>query len=304
MMSTSTNFSHKIAEQKSGFCHSAKLFKPLDIVTRKLYLESGQAYPFEDYFTQGHGNAMGELGLIFHGSDAEYNRLHTPVKELLNDEWLQRNDHIQVVTEKQRMGIEATKREEKHIVRRISGNSNLMKFALRWDNSNGQYKDTPMSTFGEIQANSGKRIKSLIEGQCQTFGNMQIVAEDDCENGCSWGTREESYCGEMSAWYNWRRIFETGYYGFVDQHVDNVQHFCFAHFGKLHQNAHLKINVGWMRKDSDETFGTIMDNLSWTWLQWSAIDLIGSASETDWVHMCIDIRARVVKLRILSYPES
>ena len=150
-------------------------------VSRKLYFEAGRPYLFEDYFIESGGKAFSSIGLIYHGQNKDYNLVHDPVQESYNDVWAENNYRIQVVSEKQRHGVSSTKMIEKHRIRKVEGDSNNIKFALRWDNSNGQFKDTPISTFDQFRQNNGERIKTLIQGQCATTGNMNVVAQFDYE---------------------------------------------------------------------------------------------------------------------------
>ena len=133
-------------------------------VSRKLYFEAGRAYPFEDYYLENTGGSFSAIGLIYHGPDKDYNLAHDPVLETYNDAWSEHNYRIQVVSEKQRHGVSSTKRVEKHRIRKIEGDSNNIKFSLRWANSNGQSKSTSLSTFNQFRNNDGARIKTLIQG--------------------------------------------------------------------------------------------------------------------------------------------
>ena len=49
-----------------------------------------------------------------------------------------------------------------------------------------------------------------------------------------------------------------------------------------------------MRTGSTDTFGTIMENLSWYTMRWPAAEFLGSGS-TTWRHMCIDISTRILE---------
>ena len=55
--------------------------------TGKMYFEAGYPYAFEDYFLEYAGHAWGSLGYIFHGQNPDTNMEHTPVKEVLNNDW-------------------------------------------------------------------------------------------------------------------------------------------------------------------------------------------------------------------------
>ena len=133
---------------------------------------------------------------------------------------------------------------------------------------------------------------------------MNIVAELNYETpGWPYGhTREESYCGGSSGYLRWKTMFADGGGGYTSQKVADVPHLCFAHFGELHRHAVLKIKVGWMRAGSNDTFGTIMENLDWYWMQWPASDFLDSSS--TWRHMCIDIGTRILQHEELVFDQN
>lgn len=53
----------------------------IDTVSRKLRLEGGVPYPFEDMYLEWGGGDWSTLGYIFHGQDEFYNLEHEPVSK-------------------------------------------------------------------------------------------------------------------------------------------------------------------------------------------------------------------------------
>jgi len=266
--------------------------------TEKMYLEAGFPYAFEDYFYEHGGHAWGSFGYIFHGQNRGSNMEHTPVKEVVNEDWDESHYRMQVVKEKQRHEISSDRRNEKHRIRLTTGSdtADTVRFSLNWSNSNGQNKSTPFGTFNEFRQNSGNRIKTLLDSQCQTSGAMTVVARLDAEtHGWPGGmTTQESFCGARSIYARWRHLFEHGRNGFVQQNIIDIPNMCMAQFGTVDERAELRMLVGWMRNGSDVTFETLQESMEFEWFSWKVEDYIPQVQTSNsWSHFCIDIKTLV-----------
>ena len=265
-------------------------------ISDKMYFEAGKYYPFDDFFANYGGRSRSSVGLIFHGQDPVYNLVHSPLPDVFSwDGWQWDNERLQVVTESQINVVSALERHEIHKIWASSGaaTADNIRFALRWSNSNGQTKDTPMGTYSELYANNGARIKTLLQTQCSATGSIQAVARLGFEGRHWTHSSEESYCGQKASYIRWSWILRpnhnTDLGQFTQQVIADVPHLCFAYFGTPSAGADLRIYVGWMGAGSNTTFGTLQENLKWDQMQFNVHYIPGFQASTQWDHRCINI---------------
>ena len=276
----------------------------------KFFFESNKFYAFEHYLREYGGDEYANLGLLYHGSDMTENRVHSPIQDSYETSGQEHHQYeyntnkLHVVDEKQYMRISGQKRTEKHSIKLVSGDPDIVSFQFRWGNSIGQFRNTATGTFSEHLANDGKPITDLVESQCRTIGSIAAMGTYDWDvpdNPWPYAkTTEEVHCGNGGGQYNYRWLFHHNYrtqqdggeHKYYQTELDNVPHLCFSYFN-VAANAELQIYVGYMRTDGSTTFGDVLDNIAHTWFYFNLYDILTQPDGNEWAHECIDIRTLV-----------